>query len=55
MNEEGLTLIVVTHDPAVAHRADRILLLRDGRIVRRVPASRVRELLEELAGEASPA
>jgi len=31
--ERGLTVVVVTHDPAVAARMDRILELRDGRIV----------------------
>ena len=33
MNREGLTLIVVTHDPEVARRARRELQLEDGRIV----------------------
>jgi len=33
MNAEGLTLIVVTHDPAVAERAGRIVRLEDGRVV----------------------
>jgi len=32
-HELGTTLIVVTHDPAVARRTDRILVMRDGRIV----------------------
>ncbi len=31
--ERGLTLIVVTHDPSVAAYADRIVRLRDGKIV----------------------
>lgn len=33
MNAEGLTLIVVTHDPEIARRADRIIRLEDGRVV----------------------
>jgi len=33
MNAEGLTLIVVTHDPAIAARAGRIIRLEDGRVV----------------------
>ncbi len=32
LNEQGLTLIVVTHDPEVAARSDRIIRMRDGRI-----------------------
>ena len=39
MNDKGLTLIVVTHDPAVARRADRGLVLTDGSIVRRLEKS----------------
>jgi putative ABC transport system ATP-binding protein len=33
INEEGKTLVVVTHDPDVAARARKIIVLRDGRIV----------------------
>lgn len=29
----GTTIIIVTHDPSVARRTDRILLMRDGRII----------------------
>lgn len=36
--EEGATLIVVTHDPAVADLADSRLHLRDGRVENRVVA-----------------
>jgi ABC-type lipoprotein export system ATPase subunit len=30
---EGVTVVVVTHDPVVAEMTDRILLMRDGMIV----------------------
>ncbi len=33
MNRDGLTLVVVTHDPAVADRAQRMLRMEDGEIV----------------------
>jgi putative ABC transport system ATP-binding protein len=38
---KGMTLAVVTHDPRVARRSDRVLLLRDGEIVRRIPGSEI--------------
>jgi putative ABC transport system ATP-binding protein len=33
LHEEGLSLILVTHDPTVAAHADRLITVRDGRIV----------------------
>jgi putative ABC transport system ATP-binding protein len=33
MNREGLTLVVVTHDPGIAGRARRVVRLDDGRVV----------------------
>ena len=36
LNTDGITLLVVTHDPNVARRADRVITLVDGRIVNRM-------------------
>lgn len=33
LHASGLTLLVVTHDPALGHRADRQLRMEDGRII----------------------
>jgi putative ABC transport system ATP-binding protein len=41
LNRKGITLAVVTHDPEVARRADRVLEMRDGEIVRRISAAEV--------------
>ena len=48
LRAEGLSLVVVTHDPDVARRAQRVLVLRDGRIVRRVPGSEFTTLVAAL-------
>jgi putative ABC transport system ATP-binding protein len=33
INDEGTTILLVTHDPKVAARTERVLYMRDGRIV----------------------
>ena len=33
LNEEGVTVILVTHDESLKEYADRVVRLRDGRIV----------------------
>ena len=37
--EQGVTLVVVTHDPGVAGRADRVIRMSDGRVVADEPAA----------------
>jgi putative ABC transport system ATP-binding protein len=41
MNAQGLTLVVVTHDPKVARRAQRVIVLVDGRIQQRLAGREV--------------
>jgi putative ABC transport system ATP-binding protein len=50
MNAAGLTLIVVTHDAQVAQRANRIIVLLDGQIVKRVRGDQIAEAMAVLAG-----
>jgi putative ABC transport system ATP-binding protein len=46
LNGEGLTLVMVTHDPNVARRAERIIVLVDGHVVRRVKGSEVASIAD---------
>jgi putative ABC transport system ATP-binding protein len=46
VDELGQTIVMVTHDPQAAARADRILFLADGRIVKEIAASTAAEVLE---------
>ena len=55
LNSAGRTLVVVTHDPNVARRADRVLLVRDGEIVQRIAGSDVVNLAQLFEPEESTA
>ena len=39
LSDDGLTLVVVTHDPNVARRADRVIVMVDGNVARRMKGS----------------
>jgi putative ABC transport system ATP-binding protein len=40
LNRSGVTLVVVTHDPDVARLADRVVQVRDGRVLRDEPSGK---------------
>jgi putative ABC transport system ATP-binding protein len=39
LNSEGLTLVLVTHDPAIGETAKRVIRMRDGEIESMHPGS----------------
>jgi len=41
LNDQGVTVVVVTHDPTVASRAERVIVLVDGRVARRLAGTDV--------------
>ena len=34
LNKQGMTLIVITHDMAIAKQADRVIQIKDGKLAR---------------------
>jgi len=49
VDEQGQTVIMVTHDPVAASYADRVLVLADGRIVADQPQPGADRIAEQLA------
>ncbi len=49
LHRQGRTILVVTHDRAVAEHADRIVVLKDGRIAEDRKVDRPRDAEDELA------
>ncbi len=45
LNDMGKTIIMVTHAPEIANCADKILFIRDGRIVKETPSDPMRSIL----------
>jgi putative ABC transport system ATP-binding protein len=46
VDEYGQTVVMVTHDPEAASYADRLVVLRDGRIVHDAPAGSAEQVIE---------
>ena len=49
LNDRGITIIVVTHEPDVAAFARRILTFRDGRVVGDTPVANPKRAADMLA------
>ena len=47
--DEGRTVVMVTHDPAAAAVADRVVFLRDGRVAGAVPGGSTQRVLDFFA------
>ncbi len=50
LNDQGVTIVIVTHEPDVARYAKRIVELRDGQILRDHPVDDRRNAATDLAG-----
>ncbi|HEU4629170.1 MAG TPA: ABC transporter ATP-binding protein [Gemmatimonadaceae bacterium] len=48
LNDQGITILLVTHEPEVAHYAKRIVEVRDGRILRDHPVENRRRAAADL-------
>jgi len=50
LNREGMTIVLVTHEPEVARYAGRLVELSDGRVRRDLPIANPRDAAGDLAG-----
>ncbi|HEX6965063.1 MAG TPA: ABC transporter ATP-binding protein [Gemmatimonadaceae bacterium] len=48
LNDQGMTIVLVTHEPDIAHYATRIVEVRDGRIIRDHPVANRRRAADDL-------
>jgi putative ABC transport system ATP-binding protein len=55
LNEQGVTIVIVTHEPDVAAYATRTVTMRDGQIVRDEPVANRRNAAKDLQDHQRPA
>ncbi len=55
LNAEGMTTILVTHEPDIARYARRVIELRDGRVIRDVPVTDRRDAARDIESMELPA
>lgn len=48
-NAQGQTILMVTHDPAAAAQAKRVIFIRDGRLAEAMPGRDVQQIAQSLA------
>jgi putative ABC transport system ATP-binding protein len=53
--DEGVTIVMVTHDPSAAAIADRIVFLRDGRVCEEVAGGSTERVIDAFARVQAPA
>ena len=49
LNEQGITILLVTHEPEVAQYAKRVVVMKDGRIIKDEPVAGRRNAADDLA------
>jgi putative ABC transport system ATP-binding protein len=54
LNSEGKTILLVTHEPEIAVYAERVVMLRDGVVIRDEPVRNRRDARDDLASTAGP-
>jgi putative ABC transport system ATP-binding protein len=55
LNEQGETVLLITHEPDIAHYAKRNIVLRDGKIVTDEPVKQVRAVAQKPAATGAKA
>jgi putative ABC transport system ATP-binding protein len=48
LNDQGITIVLVTHEPEVAQYAKRVVVMKDGRVLRDAPVNDRRRAAEDL-------
>jgi putative ABC transport system ATP-binding protein len=54
LNDQGITILVITHEHDIARYAKRVIRLRDGRLVQDEPVRDRRNARRDLAGWRDP-
>jgi putative ABC transport system ATP-binding protein len=55
LNDQGETVLLITHEADIAHYAKRVIAMRDGKIVKDEPVEQVRAVRTEAATAKAPA